>query len=210
MKRIAIIGSGELGQQFSHHIHQDTEDKVVAFFDEFLEKGTLINKIPIIGGNGDVISEYGKNSFDAILIAIGYKHMSFRKQIYDDLKDKIPFHTFIHSTVYVDKSAKIGSGSVIYPGCIIDQRVKIGENVLLNISETIAHDAKIGNHSFLSSCTAIAGFANIGEQCIIGINSTIIDNINIVSKTQIGAGTVVINNIENPGLYVGNPARFVR
>lgn len=210
MKRIAIIGSGHLGQQIAYHIHQDTEDKVVAFFDEFQEKGSLVNKIPVIGGNSDALKEFANNSFDEILIAIGYKHIDFKKRIFEELKDKIPFYTFVHSSVYVDSSAKIGQGSVIYPCCVIDQKVEIGENVLLNVSCTIAHDTKIGSNSFLSPSVAIAGFVNVGEQCIVGINSTIIDNINIVPKTQIGGGTVVINDIEKSGLYVGNPARFVR
>lgn len=210
MKRIAIIGSGHLGQQIAYHVHQDTEDQVVAFFDEFQTKATLIQNIPVIGGNSDVLKEFEIDAFDEILIAIGYKHIDFKKHIFEELKNKIPFYTFIHSSVYRDPSSNIGQGSVIYPGCIIDQEVVIGENVLVNVSCTIAHDTEIGSNSFLSPSVAIAGFVNIGEQCIVGINSTIIDNINISPKTQIGGGTVVINHIEKPGLYVGNPARFVR
>lgn len=210
MKRIAIIGSGHLGQQIAYHIHQDSGDRVVAFFDEFQEKGNLVNEIPVIGGNNDVLNEFENNAFDEILIAIGYKHIVFKKQIFEDLKNKVPFYTFVHSSAYVDPSAKIGQGSVIYPRCVIDQDVEIGENVLLNVSCTIAHDTKIGSNSFLSPCVAIAGFVNVDEQCIVGINSTIIDNINIAPKTQVGGGTVVINHIEKSGLYVGNPARFVR
>lgn len=210
MKRIAIIGSGHLGQQIAYHIHQDTEDKVVAFFDEFQQKGNLVHHIPVIGGNNDVLKEFKNNAFDEILIAIGYKHLHFKKQIFEELKDKVPFYTFVHSTAYIDPSAKIGKGTVIYPRCTIDQFVEVGENVLVNISCTIAHDTKIGSHSFLSPTVAIAGFVNIGEQCIVGINSTIIDNINIAPKTQIGGGTVVINHLEKQGLYVGNPVKFVR
>lgn len=210
MKRIAIIGSGHLGQQIAYHIHQDTDDKVVAFFDEFQEKGILIQSIPVKGGNNDVFAEFQKDSFDEVIIAIGYKHLDFKKEIFEELKNRIPFYTFVHSSAFVDSSAKIGQGSIVYPGCVIDQGVEIGENVLLNVSCSVAHDSKVGDNSFLSPCIAVAGFVNIGEQCIIGINTTIIDNINIVPKVQTGGGTVVINNLEQPGLYVGNPARFVR
>ena len=61
MKRIAIIGSAHLGQQIAHHIHTDTEDKVVAFFDDFQPKGTIIDSIPVIGGTNDILEEYSKN-----------------------------------------------------------------------------------------------------------------------------------------------------
>lgn len=210
MKRIAIIGSGHLGQQIAHHIHHDSSDKVVAFFDEFQPVNTMINDIPVIGGNPDVITQYQQNKFDAVLIAIGYKHMDAKKELFQSLDGKVPFHTFIHSSCYRDSSASVGQGSVIYPGCVIDQNVTIEDNVLINISCTVAHDSVIGKHSFLSPSVAIAGFVNVKEQCIIGINSTVIDHMTIVAKTQIGGGGVVIKNIDTPGLYVGNPVRHVR
>lgn len=210
MKRIAIIGSGHLGQQIAYHIHHDSNDKVIAFFDEFQPVNTIIDDIPVIGGNNDVITKYQQNEFDAILIAIGYKHMNAKKELFQKLDRKVPFHTFIHSSCYKDPSATIGPGSVIYPGCVIDQNVSIEENVLMNISCTVAHDSVIGKHSFLSPSVAIAGFVKIREQCIIGINSTIIDHMTIAAQTQIGGGGVVIKNIDIPGLYVGNPVRYIR
>jgi sugar O-acyltransferase (sialic acid O-acetyltransferase NeuD family) len=210
MKRIAIIGSGHLGQQIAYHIHHDSSDKVVAFFDEFQPLNTIIDQIPVIGGNQDVITKYQQNEFDVILIAIGYKHLDAKKELFQSLEGKIPFHTFIHSSCYRDQSASIGQGSVIYPGCVIDQNVTIEDNVLMNISCTVAHDTVIGKHSFLSPSVAIAGFVNVKEQCIIGINSTIIDNITMTAKTQIGGGGVVIKDIDEPGLYVGNPVKFIR
>lgn len=210
MKRIAIIGSGHLGQQIAYHIHQDSGDKVVAFFDELQPVNILIGQIPVIGGNNDIIKKYQQNEFDAVLIAIGYKHLGVKKELFQKLAGKVPFHTFIHSSSYADPSASIGPGSVIYPGCVIDQYVRIEENVLVNISCTIAHDSVIGSHSFLSPSVAIAGFVNIKEQCIIGINSTIIDNITIAANTQIGGAGAVIKNIDEPGLYVGNPVKFIR
>lgn len=210
MKRIAIIGAGHLGQQIVHHIHNDCDDKVVAFFDEFQETDSFINGIPVLGGIADVIEVFVEKKFDAVLIAIGYKHLDAKKHIFETLIGKVPFYTFIHSSAAVDLSAKIGEGCVIYPRCVIDQNVILEENILMNISGSIAHDSLVKKHTFLSPNIAIAGFVEVGEQCIVGINSTIIDNIKIVANTQLGGGTVVIKNINKKGLYVGNPARFIR
>ena len=210
MRRIAIVGSGHLGQQIAYHIQQDTQDIIVGFFDEYQTKGTLVKNIPILGGNNDIIPLFGNNIYDVLIIAIGYKHMAFRSELFSNLKGKIPFYTFIHSSTILDASAKIGEGTVIYPGCLIDQDVVIGDNVLMNVGGTIAHDSIIGDNTFLSPRVAIAGFVSIENNCIIGINATIIDNIKIAAHTQIGGGTVLIQNIETSGLYVGNPARFVR
>lgn len=210
MKRIAIIGSGHLGQQILYHIHTDKKDQVVGFFDDFREKGSLVKDLPVLGGNNDILDSFQQGLFDELVIAIGYKHLDFKKQVFESFKNKIPFYTFIHSTSIVDPSAKIGNGTIIYPNCMIDQDVEIGDNVLMNISCSIAHDSVIGNHCFLSPSVAMAGFVKVSELCILGINSTIIDNISISEKIQLGGGAVVIKDVSNPGLYVGNPVRFIR
>ncbi len=56
----------------------------------------------------------------------------------------------------------------------------------------------------------MSGCVTIGAGCIIGVNTTIVDTLAIADGVQTGGGTVVIKALERPGLYVGNPARFVR
>jgi sugar O-acyltransferase (sialic acid O-acetyltransferase NeuD family) len=209
LKTLAIIGSGDLGQQIAHYAIADNHYHKVVFFDDYSTENK-INGIPIIGKTDIILEAYHQKQFDELLIGIGYKHLQKRKEIYEDLLGIIPFGKIIHSTVWIDSTAEIKAGCVIYPKCNIDANVVINSNTILNISCTIAHDTKIGEHCFLSPRVAIAGFVNIEECCVLGINSTIIDNINITANTQIGAGTVVIRNIEKCGLYVGNPHRFVR
>lgn len=210
MKKIAIVGAGDLGQQIALHIHQDSDDNVIGYFDDFQNKGIEINKIPVLGKLKDIYNLYEEKMFDQILIGIGYNHLSFRKKVYSDLKGKVPFATFIHSTSIVDPTSEVKEGVIIYPGCIIDQRTVIGENTLINLGCTIAHDSKIGKHSFLSPRVAIAGFVSLGEQSNLGINTTIIDSLTIIDKVKTGGGTVIVKNIIKEGLYVGNPARFIR
>ena len=88
--------------------------------------------------------------------------------------------------------------------------VNVESNVLINVGCTIAHDSSVGKHTFLSPRVSIAGFVNVGDRCNIGINATIIDNISIMNNVQIGGGAVVISHVKKEGLYVGNPARFIR
>jgi sugar O-acyltransferase (sialic acid O-acetyltransferase NeuD family) len=210
MKRLAIIGSGDLGQQIAYHAETDNHYDVIGFFDDYKEKEERINNLPILGKTSDILDAYQKGFFDEILIGIGYKHLSFRTDIYHQFKDQVPFGKLIHSSSIIDPSSTIKEGVIIYPGCLIDQYVEIGENTLLNVGCTVAHDTKIGAHSFLSPRVAIAGFVTVGDCCILGINSTIIDNIQLANNTQIGGGGVVIKSIEQKGLYVGNPVRFIR
>ncbi|RQO31938.1 hypothetical protein DBR32_03790 [Taibaiella sp. KBW10] len=210
MKRLAIIGAGHLGQQIAYHAIADKQYNVVGFFDDTHDKGSIINGIMVLGNIKEAKDSYEAGVFDELLIGIGYKHIQMRKVLFEQFSGKVPFATFIHSSCWVDASATIKQGVVMYSACVIDKHVVIEENVLLNIGCCIAHDTKIGKHSFLSPRVAIAGFVVIGELNILGINTTVIDNVSIVGNTQVGAAGVVIKNIVKPGLYVGNPVRFIR
>jgi len=208
-KTLAIIGSGHLGQQIAHYALSDNHYEKVVFFDDFSSESHA-NGFPILGTVDAIEKEFAKQSFDALLIGIGYKHLNVRKQLFERFSESIPFGKIIHSTSWVDTTATIEKGCVIYPSCCIDAHAIINQNTILNVSCTVAHDTHVGKHCFLSPRVALAGFVNIEELCILGINSTIIDNLSIVSTTQIGGGTVVIQNITQKGLYVGNPHRFIR
>lgn len=208
-KRLGIIGAGHLGQQIAHYAISDKHYGEVVFFDDF-SKANEVCGHKLIGGVDTVENAFQDKVFDELLIGIGYKHLSVRKELFDRFIEKIPFGTIIHSSCWVDGTAIVNKGSVIYPCCCIDAHVIIGSNSILNISCSVAHDSTIGEHCFLSPRVALAGFVTVEEQCILGINSTVIDNIKITEKTQLGGATVVIKNITIGGLYVGNPSKFIR
>jgi sugar O-acyltransferase (sialic acid O-acetyltransferase NeuD family) len=209
MKKIAIIGSGHLGQQIAFHVTMDKQFDVVGFFDDFQPNGEIIEGIPVLGKVEEVRASFKSGVFDFILIGVGYNHMPFRKKIFENFKNEVPFATFVHSSCIIDPSSVISEGAIVYPGCIIDQRTVLQENVLINVGCCIAHDTVIGAHSFVAPRVAIAGFVLIGESCMIGINSTIIDNIKITSAVILGGGTVVIKDIIESGLHVGSPSRHI-
>lgn len=209
MKTLAIIGAGDLGQQIAHYALSDNHYEKVVFFDDFTTQ-IKINDCEVLGKTNDIEAAFENKLFDELIIGIGYKHLQIRKELYEKFAIKIPFGKVIHSSSWIDSTAVIAEGCVIYPSCVIDAKAMIKENTILNISCSIAHDTIIGSHSFLSPRVAVAGFVTIEEQCVLGINCTIIDNINIEKNTQIGGGTIVIHSIEKSGLYVGNPAKFIR
>lgn len=208
MKKIlAIIGSGDLGQQIAHYAINDNHYRDVVFFDDFSVQNK-VNGYKVLGESKTISKCFLANLFDEIIIAIGYKHISQKSNIFKELiNNKIPLGTIIHSTCWVDPSANIEKGCVIYPGCFIDAQSIVKSNSILNINCTIAHDTIIHEHCFLSPRVAIAGFVTINQKCILGINCTVIDNLQITSNTQIGAASLVLKSITESGTYVGYPLR---
>lgn len=209
-KRLAIIGSGDLGQIIAYQAISNSQMKLFGFFDDFQTVNSRTGLGVVRGSTEDVIKFYENGEFDYLMVGVGYNHFNFRKLIFEQFKPYIPYANVIHTSSYIDPSVSLGTGILIHPGCVLDQRVQIEDNVILNTSCCLAHDSTIGDHSFLSPSVSIAGFVSIGKACNLGINTTIIDNIKIADEIQTGGGTVVISNLQTKGLYVGNPARFVR
>lgn len=211
MKKLLIIGAGDLGQQIAHFVTTDNQFEVVGYVDDWQEKGTIINGKPVLGCIDDLLKLYANGQFEEVLIGIGYKHFEFRKRLYEKYKDSISFATFVHSSCYVDPTVEIGKGVVVYPRCIIDKNARVFDNVIIDFGAGIGHDSSIGQHSFIAPMTALGGSVGVGEMCFIGIGSTIIDHIQITNSITVGGGAVVVKNIVEPnGIYVGNPARFLK
>lgn len=207
MKKLAIIGSGDLGRLAAYHAG-GAGYTIAGFFDDYKAKGADENGATILGGLADVKTLFAQGVFDELFVAVGYKHMAQRESIFSQFLGSIPFANIIHASSFVDPSVKLGTGIFILPGCTIDCGSVIGNNVLLNTGCTIAHDTQIGDHCFLSPAVKMAGFIKTGKRCVIGIGTTVIDNITIGDDVQTGGGSLVAENLDQKGLYYGVPARF--
>ncbi len=208
MKKIAIIGAGDLGQLIAQNVFTIGES-VAGFYDDFANNEDALFNIPILGKIEDVLEDYKSERFTHLVLAIGYKHMDFRAQLYEHLSQSIPFCNIIHPSAVIAKSVTLGQGVVIFANTTIDFGAQISDNVLINTSVNVSHDSKIGINTFIGPSASIAGFVSVGANCFIGINSTIIDNIRLCDRTQTGGGAVLIESTSLSGLYVGNPARHV-
>lgn len=210
MKRLAIVGAGDLGLQLARLAATTGTYRLVGFFDDTRELNTKVGGAPILGGIDNVVAAHSAGEFDVLLIGIGYRHLAFRHQLYERFVSHIPFATVIHPSAIVDPSCEIGTGSVIYAGCVLDMGVVIGANVLLNVGCVIAHDSRVEDSCFFSPSVNLAGFVRVEASSTLGIGTIVIDNVVIASGVRTGAGAVVINSINQPGLYLGVPARFKR
>ncbi len=120
----------------------------------------------------------------------------------------------------------IGSDSFIGPfveiqrGAIIGKRCKIQSHAFVCDLVTIGDDCVISHGvMFINDLFKTGGPAKqdrelwastrIGNHVSIGTNSTVLP-VTICDGVVIGAGSVVTKDITKPGIYAGNPARFLR
>ena len=209
MKKIIIVGAGDLGKQICHYIQDISEMVVIGFLDDVAETDKVITgQIKNLGKIQDIEKLYHDKIFDEVVIGIGYKHLDFRRNLFDSFKNKkLPLARIVHPTVYVDKTARIEEGVVLFPNCHIDKGSTVSENSLLNIGCSVAHDSVIGPNSFLGPRVNLAGFIKTEGMNFFGIGTIIIDNIKIASGVKTGGGSVVVTDLNSSGLYVGVPAK---
>src|SRR5262249_29134325 len=110
--------------------------------------------------------------------------------------------------VEIQKGVAVGNRTRVQSHSMICELVEIGEDCF------IGHGVMFINDTFASGGPAhgrkdLWRATRIGARVSIGSNATILP-VKVCDDTVIGAGAVVTRDIEEPGIYVGNPARFLK
>jgi acetyltransferase-like isoleucine patch superfamily enzyme len=121
---------------------------------------------------------------------------------------------------------KIGDGCFIGPFVEIQKNVIVGNNTKVQSHAFVCELVSIGDYCFIghgvmfiNDLFSEGGPAGgdqskwkqttIGNHVSIGSNATILP-VTICDHVVIGAGAVVTKNINDPGTYIGNPARKLK
>ena len=153
------------------------------------------------------------------------------------MNQPIIFSATINADVQFGKNVKLVEPLNLY-GCTIDDDCFVGPFTEIQKDVRIGKRTKIQSHSFICELVTIGDdcfighgvmFINdvfakggpargekslwrstvIGNKVSIGSNATILP-VKICNNVVIGAGAVVTKNIDQPGIYAGNPAKFIR
>lgn len=118
--------------------------------------------------------------------------------------------SIISSHAYVSKMASIGAGCFIGNYSHIGPEAVVGICSIINTGAIIEHEVAIGNFTHISPNSAISGRSTIGSSVFVGTGAAIRNCITICSNVIIGAGATVVKDINEPGIYVGCPARRIK
>ena len=207
-RNLYIIGAGSFGReleswlQFIPNHERDWELK--GYMDSVQGKGPLPypSDYEILGDE----RTYPFNKEDYVLISIA--NPIVRENIYNSLRDKVSFFTFISPQAIIGNFNYIEEGSIICPNVVITTNVKLGKFTIVNIGSQIGHDVRIDNFTSLMANVDIAGKCIIGKRCFLGSNSTVIPDKKIANDIKVGAGAIVIRNFSKEKITIfGNPAK---
>lgn len=181
--------------------------------------GKVIADIARLNGYKDIVfcdDDLSKNEFDGYAVihelpqeeydlVIGIGDNKTRQKIAQRVNH--PLVTLIHPEAVIAKDSEIGEGTVVMAKAVINSGTKVGKGVIVNTYSSLDHDNIIHDYVHISVNAHTAGTVEIKERCFIGMGSNIINNINICEDVTIGAGSTVVKDIDEPGTYIGSPAR---
>ena len=100
-----------------------------------------------------------------------------------------------------------GPGTQVLAGAVVNPGAQIGAGVIINSNAVAEHDTRISDFCHLAPGSVVGGGAVLGESVFLGTSASVLPGITIAPGCVIGAGGVVVRDIEQPGTYVGVPAR---
>lgn len=131
----------------------------------------------------------------------------------------------IGKNVDIQHFVLLKKGTIIGDNCYVDSYFrssgdnKIGNNVTLRFGSTIARKVYVEDDVFISPNVMTVyslpdGSMSVGTYIkrgvFVGTAAVLAPNITLCEGTVIGTNSFVSKNIEKPGIYVGNPAKFLK
>jgi acetyltransferase-like isoleucine patch superfamily enzyme len=116
-------------------------------------------------------------------------------------------NSFVGPFVEIQKGVHIGARSRIQSHTFICELVSIGSDCFVGHGVMFIND--LFSNGKPDPDPKSWKSTHVGNHVSIGSNATILP-VNICDKVVIGAGAVVTKDILKPGVYAGNPAKFLR
>ncbi len=201
--RVVIVGAAGHAKVIADIVRKNG-DFVVGFLDDDVEKtGKPFLGSTVLGVSADYV-KYAKDC--CFIVALGVNEV--RKRISSMIQGS--FYTAIHPSAIIGPEVEIGEGSCVMAGAIINPYSKVGAHAIINTGAILEHDCVVGNYSHLCPHSTVCGESRIGNEVWIGAGCTVIHDMTVCDGVTLGAGAVVVRNLEEPGTYVGMPARKIK
>lgn len=86
--------------------------------------------------------------------------------------------------------------------------VKRGVHIAHHVN--VGHNCFIDEDSVVTSGAILGGSSRLGKNVVIGLGAIIKPKVKICGGVFVGMGAVVTSDIVEPGIYVGNPAKYLK
>lgn len=113
-----------------------------------------------------------------------------------------------YGRVVLEDNVYVGANAVIQRGRI-DATV-VGKGTMISSLCVVGANTIIGQNCTLTIKSGTSGSARIGNRVWLGIGAIVRDYVSVCDDAFVGMGSVITKDITEPGIYAGNPCRFLR
>lgn len=158
--------------------------------------------IPVVGGRAEL------RSMGDVPIALGIGDNRDRADLMVWLARKGHIlETVIHPSATVAPSVSLEPGVFVSAGAIVIAEARIGAGVIINTGATVDHDCVIDAAAHIAPGAHLCGNVRVGARTLVGVGASVRPSVRICEDAVIGAGSVVVRDLNEPGTFIGNPAR---
>ena len=206
IKDLVIYGAGGLGREILSLIRRDYADKwqVVGFIVDCSDRPDMVEGVPVFS------PEYLETASVAVVFGFADTHQKNKRLAQLEDYSKLSFPNILSKQAIINKDSKLGKGIVITDFCSISTKAVIEDAVFLNVGTIIGHDAVIGRACSIMPQCAVSGFVKVGQETFIGAHSFIMQGKTVGKDVTIAAGSVVCRDVDDGGIAMGNPAKFLK
>jgi sugar O-acyltransferase (sialic acid O-acetyltransferase NeuD family) len=174
-------------------------------------RGSLLG-IAYLGNDDELKELISRENLGVAAIGIGNTSLSSVRPVLKRLLDSLGLDcpTIQSPTAIVNEEVILGNATVVMDAAVINSGTSIGDCCIINTHSTVEHDCQVGNNVHIAPSALLNGGVSVGDNALIGAGSTVVQGVHICKDCVIGAGAVVVRDIQEPGTYLGVPARKAR
>lgn len=205
-KKTFIFGAGSLAELAFHYAQNEMGLDIFAFVvdQHFYLENSKINCKEVMPRS--VFEKNFSSDSVEIFVAIGYRSMFQRQQIFCELRlAGYSFFNIISKNVYVADGVKLGENNIIMPGTVIEPKVSVGHNNVFWSNVTVCHESTIGDHNFFAANSTVGGSTSIGSKNFFGFSSVVVQKTKVKDQTIIGASSLVLHDPIPNAIHFGAP-----
>lgn len=207
MKKLLIIGAGNVGGYISFNINEFPGFELLGFLDDNPDKHGKEYYGQMVHGPVSAIDDFISVG-EPLYVAVGIANPVVKQKIATLLEGKnIIFPSLIPNHTWLSQKVVIGRGVILYPGVSINYETVLEDFVIMNMNCAIGHNCHISAYSTLAPGVNLGGFTQIGTSTDIGIGTSTRQGIKIGSRVIVGGQTMVACDIPDNVKVKGVPAK---
>lgn len=195
-----------------HLLVHDSPYTVAGFVEDHAFRGNRdsFHGLPLV--DYERVSDLFPPASHALLLPIGWRDGNrFREERFAHARAMgYRLARYASSRAVIPPDFVIEANVLIHDAAVIQPFTEVGENVQVRAGAIISHHVRIGPHSYIAPGACIGGEAVIGVRCVLGLGCVILSRVEIADDCFVGAGAVVVKSLEEPGTYIGVPAKRMK